>query len=49
MRIERGLISVDLDEEEQGRILRLLVNVKYTTTWLAFETRASVTEESLAK
>jgi len=49
MRIECGFISVDFDEEEQGRILQVLVNVEYTTAWLAFETRVSVTKESLAK
>jgi hypothetical protein len=47
--LECGVISIDLDEEEQGRILNLLVNIEFVAARLAFEACASVKNETLAK
>ena len=49
VRLECGVISIDLDEEEQGRILNLLVNIEFMAARLAFEACASVKNETLAK
>ena len=49
VRVERGVIGIDLDEEEQGRILGLLVNVKHMAARLALEARAGMTKETFAK
>ena len=49
VRLKCGVISIDLDEEEEGRILNLLVNIEFMAAWLAFEACASVKNETLAK
>jgi hypothetical protein len=49
VRLEGSVISIDLDEEEQGRILKLLVNIEFIAARLAFEACASVKNETLAK
>lgn len=49
MSLKCVFIGVDFDEEEQGWIFRLLVNVEYMTAMLAFETRTSVPKKTLAE
>lgn len=49
MGIERGVIGIDLDQQEQRRVLDILMNVEKLTARLDVEACAGMAQETIAK
>lgn len=49
MSIEGGVIGIDLDQQEQRRVLDILMNVEKPTARLDFEACARMAQETIAK
>ncbi len=49
MRLERGLVSVDLDEKKQGRVAGFLMDVESVAAWFRVVAYSGVAQQAFAK
>jgi hypothetical protein len=49
MRLERDLVSVDLDEKKQGRVVSFLMDVESVAAWFRVVAHPRVTQQAFAK
>jgi hypothetical protein len=49
MRLERGLVTVDLDEKKQGRVVSFLMDVESVAAWFRVVAHPRVAQQAFAK
>jgi hypothetical protein len=49
MRLERDLVSVDLDEKKQGRVVSFLMDVESVAAWFRVVAHSRVAQQAFAK